>query len=115
MAIEEELESCGSRVVESLSQVNPRQHRHKFEVYNEVLRRIQDLNYDEANLPGFDDHLWLHFNRLPARYSALLYFSFTPFLFFGLFLFLISTDHFIFNYSFTIIVILQLLLLLLLL
>lgn len=81
MAIEEELESCGSRVVESLSQVNPRQQRHKFEVYNEVLRRIQDLNYDEANLPGFDDHLWLHFNRLPARYSALLYFSFTPFFF----------------------------------
>ncbi|KAH9710749.1 serine/threonine-protein kinase STY17 [Citrus sinensis] len=70
MAIEEELESCGSRVVESLSQVNPRQHRHKFEVYNEVLRRIQDLNYDEANLPGFDDHLWLHFNRLPARYAV---------------------------------------------
>lgn len=69
MAIEEDLESCGSRVVESLSQVNPRQHRHKFEVYNEVLRRIQELNYDEANLPGFDDHLWLHFNRLPARYA----------------------------------------------
>ncbi|GAY53842.1 hypothetical protein CUMW_152120 [Citrus unshiu] len=29
-----------------------------------------DLNYDEANLPGFDDHLWLHFNRLPARYAV---------------------------------------------
>lgn len=68
MAIEDDVESCGSRVVESLSLVNPRQHRQKFEVYSEVLRRIQDLNYDEANLPGFDDQLWLHFNRLPARY-----------------------------------------------
>ncbi|KAJ4714110.1 Kinase family protein [Melia azedarach] len=69
MAIEDDVESCGSRVVESLSLVNPRQHRQKFEVYSEVLRRIQDLNYDEANLPGFDDQLWLHFNRLPARYA----------------------------------------------
>lgn len=69
MAIDEDLESCGSRAVESLSTAgHPRHHRQKFEVYSEVLRRILDLNYDDATLPGFDDQLWLHFNRLPARY-----------------------------------------------
>ncbi|KAF2306315.1 hypothetical protein GH714_016408 [Hevea brasiliensis] len=69
MAIEEDLESCGSRPVESYSQANPRHHMQKLDVYNEVLRRIQEFNYVEANLPGFDDQLWLHFNRLPARYA----------------------------------------------
>ncbi|KAF5753084.1 serine/threonine-protein kinase EDR1-like [Tripterygium wilfordii] len=69
MAIEEDVESCGSRATETFSQANPRQQRQKLEVYNEVLRRIQELNHEEANLPGFDDQLWLHFNRLPARYA----------------------------------------------
>ncbi|XP_048229675.1 serine/threonine-protein kinase STY17 isoform X2 [Ricinus communis] len=74
MAIEEDVESCGSRAIggvgESYSQTtNPRQHMQKLEVYSEVLRRIQDFNFEEANLPGFDDQLWLHFNRLPARYA----------------------------------------------
>ncbi|XWS45615.1 hypothetical protein CRYUN_Cryun15aG0151700 [Craigia yunnanensis] len=69
MAIEEDTESCGSRAVDSLYHVNPRHHRQKLDVYNEVLKRIQDYNYEEANLPGFDDQLWLHFNRLPARYA----------------------------------------------
>ncbi|KAJ6736904.1 ACT-LIKE TYROSINE KINASE FAMILY PROTEIN [Salix viminalis] len=75
MAIEDDddVESCGSRAVESYSATaNPsaRNHhqRQKLEVYNEVLKRIQDSNFEEANVPGFDDHLWLHFNRLPARY-----------------------------------------------
>ncbi|KAL9393858.1 hypothetical protein Peur_013143 [Populus x canadensis] len=77
MSIEEDddVESCGSRAVESYSATaNPpgRHHHHhqrqKLEVYNEVLKRIQDSNFEEANAPGFDDHLWLHFNRLPARY-----------------------------------------------
>ncbi|XP_024458063.1 serine/threonine-protein kinase STY17 isoform X3 [Populus trichocarpa] len=77
MSIEEDddVESCGSRAVESYSATaNPsaRHHHHhqrqKLEVYNEVLKRIQDSNFEEANVPGFDDHLWLHFNRLPARY-----------------------------------------------
>lgn len=73
MAIEEEdVESCGSRAVFSLSQAHqpPSRHqRQKLEVYNEVLRRIQDKNYQEAALPDFEDQLWLHFNRLPARYA----------------------------------------------
>ncbi|GLU19712.1 hypothetical protein SLE2022_359460 [Rubroshorea leprosula] len=68
MAIEEDTESCGSRAVDSRAQVNPR-HRQKLEVYHEVLRRIQESNYEEAYRPGFDDQLWLHFNRLPARYA----------------------------------------------
>lgn len=69
MPIEDDVESCGSRATDfSSSHVNPRHHRQKLEVYNEVLRRIQQSNFHEANLPGFDDQLWLHFNRLPARY-----------------------------------------------
>uniref|UniRef100_A0A2P2LPG3 non-specific serine/threonine protein kinase n=1 Tax=Rhizophora mucronata TaxID=61149 RepID=A0A2P2LPG3_RHIMU len=68
MAMEEDLESCGSKAVESFSQGNPGHQRQKLEVYNEVLRRIQESNSEDANLPGFDDRLWLHFNRLPARY-----------------------------------------------
>lgn len=51
------------------SHANPRHHRQKLEVYNEVLRRIQDSDCEEAHVPGFDDQLWLHFNRLPARYA----------------------------------------------
>ncbi|XP_054824278.1 serine/threonine-protein kinase STY17-like isoform X2 [Prosopis cineraria] len=69
MAIEEDLESCGSRACVQSPQAHPRQHRKKLEVYNEVLRRTQESNYEEANVPGFDDQLWLHFNRLPARYA----------------------------------------------
>lgn len=81
MAIEEEeeVESCGSRVFSSQPQPQPPLHqRQKLEMYNEVLRRIQDSNWEEATLPDFDDHLWLHFNRLPARYPTLLFFSFFP-------------------------------------
>ncbi|XP_041019741.1 serine/threonine-protein kinase STY17-like isoform X1 [Juglans microcarpa x Juglans regia] len=66
MAIEEDSESCGSRPAQSHP---PPQQRHKMEVYKDVLRRIQDLNCQEANLVGFEDQLWLHFNRLPARYA----------------------------------------------
>ncbi|WCJ32739.1 ACT-like protein tyrosine kinase family protein [Euphorbia peplus] len=69
MAIEEDVESCGSRAVDSYTQPNSRHHTQKLEVYNEVLRRIRDFNFEDANLPGFDDQLWLHFNRLPARYA----------------------------------------------
>ncbi|XP_004512230.1 serine/threonine-protein kinase STY17 [Cicer arietinum] len=67
MVIEQDIESCGSRAVQS--HPNPRHHRQKLEVYNEVLRRIQDSDCEEAHVPGFDDQLWLHFNRLPARYA----------------------------------------------
>ncbi|PON82678.1 Mitogen-activated protein kinase kinase kinase [Trema orientale] len=70
-----EIESCGSRVVfssHSQSQPQPQHNLHqrqKLDMYNEVLRRIQHSNSEEATLPDFDDQLWLHFNRLPPRYA----------------------------------------------
>jgi len=67
MVIEHDIESCGSRAVQLSHANHPRHHRQKLEVYNEVLRRIQDSDCEEAHVPGFDDQLWLHFNRLPAR------------------------------------------------
>ncbi|KAJ6906849.1 hypothetical protein NC652_024296 [Populus alba x Populus x berolinensis] len=80
MAMEEggSNESCGSRVNEnttspgSVLQERQQQQRmqQKLEVYNEILRLVlKKTNHEEANLPGFDDHLWTHFNRLPARYA----------------------------------------------
>lgn len=68
-------ESCGSRASDTSSTSSPppqpqsRQYRKKLEVYNEVLRRLQESNNDEANQPRFDDELWTHFNRLPTRYA----------------------------------------------
>ncbi|KAJ7001548.1 serine/threonine-protein kinase STY46 isoform X2 [Populus alba] len=41
----------------------------KHEVYNEILRHLKESNHEEANLPGFDDQLWTHFNSLPTRYA----------------------------------------------
>ncbi|XP_042003230.1 serine/threonine-protein kinase STY46-like [Salvia splendens] len=64
----EDNESCGSRVVES-SAAKSRQQRKKVEVYNEVLRRLKESDHPEAQEPTFDDQLWAHFNRLPARYA----------------------------------------------
>ncbi|KAH0923220.1 hypothetical protein HID58_023238 [Brassica napus] len=65
-----ESESCGSRaVVASPSQENPRHYRMKLDVYGEILQRLQESNYEEATLPDFEDQLWQHFNRLPARYA----------------------------------------------
>nr|GLL28399.1 serine/threonine-protein kinase STY46-like isoform X2 [Ipomoea trifida] len=68
----EENESCGSTgcgVADSSVPANTRHHAKKVEVYNEVLRRLKDLNNHDAQLPGFDDQLWAHFNRLPTRYA----------------------------------------------
>jgi hypothetical protein len=89
MTIKDESESCGSRaVVASPSQENPRHYRMKLDVYSEVLQRLQESNYEEATLPDFEDQLWLHFNRLPARYNLLhslgFFFFLLSFLFFGL-------------------------------
>ncbi|GAA0172077.1 non-receptor serine/threonine protein kinase [Lithospermum erythrorhizon] len=60
-------ESCGSRATESPKR--SRQHRQRLEVFNDVLQRLQQLNYDDVKLPGFEEQLWNHFNRLPARYA----------------------------------------------
>ncbi|TXG64950.1 hypothetical protein EZV62_011944 [Acer yangbiense] len=69
-------ESCGSRASETSSTSSPaaattsRQQRQKLEVYNEVLRRLKEsVDNEDAIKPGFDDELWAHFNRLPARYA----------------------------------------------
>ncbi|KAL2254915.1 UNVERIFIED_CONTAM: Serine/threonine-protein kinase STY46 [Sesamum indicum] len=64
----EDNESCASRVVES-SAGKTRLQRKKVEVYNEVLRRLKEADHPEAQEPAFDDQLWAHFNRLPARYA----------------------------------------------
>lgn len=53
---------------------NSRQQRQKLEVYNEVLRRLKELNNPESINPCFDDELWAHFHRLPARFVQLLFF-----------------------------------------
>ncbi|XP_057732669.1 serine/threonine-protein kinase STY46-like isoform X1 [Arachis stenosperma] len=53
----------------SSSPAHTRQQRQRLEVYNEVLRRLKDSGVSEAMQPGFDDQLWNHFNRLPARYA----------------------------------------------
>lgn len=77
MTIKDESESCGSRaVVASPSQENPRHYRMKLDVYGEVLQRLQESNYEEAILPDFEDQLWQHFNRLPARLSSSSFFLF---------------------------------------
>lgn len=67
MAIDDN-ESCGSRSMD-FSSTNPFQQRQKLEVYNEVLRRLKDSNIDGTDLAGFEDDLWSHFNKLPARSS----------------------------------------------
>lgn len=63
-------ESCGSRAMEASSAKKSRQERQRLEVYNEVINRLHDLDHDEVKLPGFEDELWQHFNRLPARFVA---------------------------------------------
>ncbi|XP_048619550.1 serine/threonine-protein kinase STY8 isoform X1 [Brassica napus] len=66
----DESESSGSRaVVASPSHENPRHYRMKLDVFGEVLQRLQESSYEEASLPDFEDQLWQHFNRLPARYA----------------------------------------------
>ncbi|KAL2527932.1 ACT-like protein tyrosine kinase family protein [Forsythia ovata] len=67
MVAMDDTESCGSRVTEPASPNKSCQQRQRLEVFHEVLIRLQDLNHEEAKLPGFEDQLWLHFNRLPER------------------------------------------------
>ncbi|KAK9164616.1 hypothetical protein Syun_005518 [Stephania yunnanensis] len=66
MAIDD-AESCGSRGSMNSS---PKNHqRRKMEVYDEILRRLKESDSEEVNLPGFDDELLAHFDRLPTRYA----------------------------------------------
>ncbi|XP_031475250.1 serine/threonine-protein kinase STY46-like [Nymphaea colorata] len=65
----DDTESCSSRAVESSPTHGQPQHRHKLEVFAEVLRRLKESGNEDVNLPGFEDELWNHFNRLPPRYA----------------------------------------------
>ncbi|XP_042392906.1 serine/threonine-protein kinase STY46-like isoform X2 [Zingiber officinale] len=74
MAMEEDAESCGSWAEVDSSHARPRrqqhqQQRHKLDVYNEVLRRLREASRPDLQFPSFEDELWNHFNRLPARYA----------------------------------------------
>lgn len=64
----DDTESCGSRATTGKPSQHQR-HFRKLEVYNEVLRRLKDSGSPEALAPSFDEELWSHFNRLPARYA----------------------------------------------
>ncbi|XP_073011432.1 serine/threonine-protein kinase STY46-like [Typha latifolia] len=72
MAMEDAPESCSSKGTDVSygSSRKQQQHQHrKLEVYNEVLRRLKEAELPETLNPRFDDELWAHFNRLPARYA----------------------------------------------
>ncbi|KAL0928243.1 hypothetical protein M5K25_000116 [Dendrobium thyrsiflorum] len=65
----EDTNSCSSGAGSAVA-VNPwQQQRHKLDVYNEVIRRLRESGNSEAFDPSFDDDLFAHFNRLPARYA----------------------------------------------
>ncbi|XP_020579257.1 serine/threonine-protein kinase STY46-like isoform X2 [Phalaenopsis equestris] len=65
----EDTNSCNSRSG-SAAAANPwQQQRDKLDVYNEVIRRLRESGNSEAFSHSFDDDLWAHFNRLPARYA----------------------------------------------
>jgi len=65
--IMEDTDSCSSRAVDFAPTLS-RQQRQKLDVYNQVLHRLRELSFAETSLPGFEDELWAHFNRLPARF-----------------------------------------------
>ncbi|KAF5455709.1 hypothetical protein F2P56_025257 [Juglans regia] len=62
-------ESCGSRAVDFSPTHSRNQRRLKAIAYDQVLHLLKDSNFAEANLPGFEDELWMHFHRLPPRYA----------------------------------------------
>ncbi|KAL9231866.1 hypothetical protein vseg_007032 [Gypsophila vaccaria] len=78
MVMEDKESSCNSTAAvaaetppstaASTATQSSRQQR-KVEVYNDVLRRLKESNNPEALSPAFDDELWAHFHRLPARYA----------------------------------------------
>ena len=61
--------SCSSGILNSGWNHRCPKQRQKVGVYNEVLCRLKELNVPEAVVPGFEDDLWSHFYRLPARHT----------------------------------------------
>lgn len=49
-----------------------RNQKLKVNIYNQVLVRLKYSDIAEAQLPGFEDQLWAHFNRLPTRSLSLI-------------------------------------------
>ncbi|KOM51699.1 hypothetical protein LR48_Vigan09g035800 [Vigna angularis] len=66
-------ESCNSGILNSGWNHRCPKQRQKVGVYNEVLCRLKELNVPEAVVPGFEDDLWAHFYRLPARHTKSSY------------------------------------------
>ncbi|KAG8501955.1 hypothetical protein CXB51_002097 [Gossypium anomalum] len=64
----EDTESCGSKA-NYTPPLQSQQQRLKFDVYNEVLRRLRRSDKEEVDPPCFDHQLWTHFDRLPTRYA----------------------------------------------
>lgn len=64
---EEDTESRCSIPVATLT----RNQKLKVNIYNQVLARLKYSDIAEAQLPGFEDQLWAHFNRLPTRSLSL--------------------------------------------
>ncbi|KAH7285500.1 hypothetical protein KP509_33G031200 [Ceratopteris richardii] len=58
----------GEKGVKSTSPTKQRQ-RKKIEVCNEVLKRLREAGNDAVNVPGFEEGIHAHFQRLPARYA----------------------------------------------
>ncbi|KNA08793.1 hypothetical protein SOVF_159510 isoform B [Spinacia oleracea] len=71
MATDDDTESCSSRPLDFSPKTRRNHQQLKLEVFNDVLHRLQDCDCccEDAKLPGFNDQLWVHFNRLPARYA----------------------------------------------
>ncbi|KAG2291023.1 hypothetical protein Bca4012_006966 [Brassica carinata] len=73
MVVMEDNESCGSRGISDILPTSQaaidRRERMKMEVFDEVISRLRQSDTIDADLPGFVDDLWAHFNRLPARYA----------------------------------------------
>lgn len=86
-------ESCNSGILNSGWNHRCPKQRQKVGVYNEVLCRLKELNVPEAVVPGFEDDLWAHFYRLPARHTESSFLVlFTVWLFIRCFS--VAGDHF---------------------
>ncbi|KAI4389626.1 hypothetical protein MLD38_001832 [Melastoma candidum] len=81
--MEEVTESCSSRFFDVNSNSSgggdgggssrpggARRHRKMADVYDEVLRKLRESDVPDLTVPGFEDDLWSHFNRLPPRYAS---------------------------------------------
>ncbi|XP_047320085.1 serine/threonine-protein kinase STY8-like [Impatiens glandulifera] len=66
-----EIEGCceGRRAVMPNAPNENRDDINRLKAFNDVLARLRQLNVEQVKLPAFEDQLWLHFKRLPSKYS----------------------------------------------